>query len=438
MKTVRFAVTGDSFMTRRLPGAAAYPDFPAMRSLIESCDFRFNNLEFTAHRLEGAPAAESGGTWAMSEPEILDDLNAYGFNVYNTANNHSLDYGEGGLLATIRHLNERNMPYCGTGEDLDAAAAPVYLTENGVTAAFIGLSASMKSFNPAGPASADMPGRPGLNPLRSTTLYHVDPAHFGALKEIAAATAINAPSDYSRANGYSPAVPEGRFPFGSLNFVLDEKEYKESRPNARDLARTLEGIREAKKKADLVFISIHAHGYDGFSTDEPPRFLETFARAAIDGGADGILGHGPHILRGIEIYKGKPIFYSLGNFIFQTETVRVQPAEAYLSKGMKPEDGVEAYMLRRSNNDTTGYCAIRDIWRSVIACFDMEDRKLKQIRLHPISLGMGTPWEERGWPHLSRDEETLAHLARLSEPYGTAIRIRDGVGYIDEFPESSK
>ncbi len=430
MSTVRFSVTGDSFMTRRLASLPAYPDFEALKAVIGSADFRFNNLEFTAHDREGAPAAESGGTWAMSEPAILDDLNAYGFNVYNTANNHSLDYGEGGLLATIRHLNERNMPYCGTGKDLAAAAAPVYITENGVTTAFIGLSASYKAFNPAGPSSADMAGRPGLNPLGAVTLYHINEAHFAALKEIAAATAINAQSDYSRANGYTPPVPAGRFPFGSLNFVLDEKEYKETRPKPADLARTLEGIREAKKKADYVFVSVHAHGYDGFDNDEVPAFLKIFAHEIIDAGADGLIGHGPHTLRGIEIYKGKPIFYSLGNFIFQTETVSVQPAEAYLSKGMKPEDGVKAYMLQRSHNDTTGYCAIQDIWRSVIANFDMEDGRLTAVRLYPITLGMGTPWNERGWPHLSGDEETLRHLARLSEPFGTKIEIRNGEGFV--------
>ena len=430
MSIARFSATGDSFMTRRLPGEAAYPDFPALRELICSADFRFNNLEFTAHDQEGAPAAESGGTWAMSEPAVLDDLAAFGFNVFNTANNHALDYGEGGLLATIRHLDERGMPHCGTGEDLAAAAAPVYVEKNGVTAAFIGQSASFRSFNPAGPSSPEVRGRPGLNPLGVTALYHVREDHFRSLQEIAAATAINAQTDYDRANGYVPPVPEGRFSFGKLNFVLDEREYQESLPKEADLERTLAGVAEAKKRADYVFVSVHTHFYDGFDNDEVPRFLKTFSHAVIDAGADGMIGHGPHTLRGIEIYRGKPIFYSLGNFIFQTETVRVQPAEAYLNHGMKPEDGVRAYMLHRSHGDTTGYSAIRDIWRSVVADFDMEDGRLEAVRLHPVSLGMGEPWEKRGWPRLSFDGETLKHLARLSEPFGTEIEIRGGTGYV--------
>ena len=63
----------------------------------------------TFHNQEGYPAAVSGGTWAMMEPEALDDVKRFGFNLYNTANNHSGDYGQEGVLATIRHLKERDM-----------------------------------------------------------------------------------------------------------------------------------------------------------------------------------------------------------------------------------------------------------------------------------------------------------------------------------------
>ena len=61
-------------------------------------------------------------------------------------------------------------------------------------------------------------------------------------------------------------------------------------------------------------------------------FLETFSRRCVDAGADAVIGHGPHELRGIEIYHGAPIFYSLGNFLFETETVEKQPYDAYINK----------------------------------------------------------------------------------------------------------
>ncbi len=430
MNTIRISATGDSFMTRRLPDHAAYPDLEAVRSVIKSCDFRFNNLEFTVHNAESAPAAQSGGTWAMSEPAILDDLASYGFTIFSTANNHSLDYGEGGVLATIRYLKKRSLNFCGTGENLTIASAPAYTSVNGVTVAFIALSGSFKPFHPAGMPTKNLPNRPGLNPLGHETVYHVTPAHFTALQEIAQGTAINAQKDYSRSNGYLSPLSTETFAFGDLFFRKDDAEFTETLPSERDVNRTLATIREARQHADLVFISLHDHSYDGFDPVVPSRFFVSFAHQMIEGGADGVIGHGPHQLRGIELYRGKPIFYSLGNFIFQTETVRVQPAEAFVNKGLLPTDGVRTLMLKRSNNETTGYCTNENMWRSVIANMEWKEGSLKSIRLYPIQLGMKQPWENRGWPHLSDDEDTLQHLSDLSRPYGTSIEIRNGIGII--------
>ena len=100
--SIRILASGDSFTTRRIP--KNYPGRAELQALIEAHDVSFNNLEMTYHYAEGAPAAFSGGTWAMADPTILDDMNALGFNLYNTANNHSMDYGPDGLMATVRHL----------------------------------------------------------------------------------------------------------------------------------------------------------------------------------------------------------------------------------------------------------------------------------------------------------------------------------------------
>ena len=100
MAKVSVIATGDSFITRRI-SPEGYPGFSEIADLIGQYDVKFNNLEITIHNQQGYPAAVSGGTWAMAEPEILEDLNRYGFNLYNTANNHSCDYSCGGVLATI-------------------------------------------------------------------------------------------------------------------------------------------------------------------------------------------------------------------------------------------------------------------------------------------------------------------------------------------------
>ena len=425
MSKLTFAATGDSFMTRPVP-EGGYPGLEDIRSIIASCDVRFNNLEFTAHDMEGTPASASGGTWAMSEPEILDELKSFGFNVYNFANNHTLDYGEDGLLATIRHLDERGMANFGAGKDLRAASAPLYLEFNGQTVAFIGVSASMNAFNPAADPTPDMKGRPGLNPLRHSTEIHVTPDKMALLREIADETDLNAERSYSISNGYIAPDKPGRFSFGGISFVEDSSCFKKTISNARDLARTLDGIREAREKADYVVISVHAHGFDGKINTVPSEFVTEFCRACVDGGADIIFGHGPHELRGLEIYKGKPIFYSLGNFIFQTETVKLQPAEAYQNMGLPLTSCVKDLMDLRNNHGTTGYLAIKPIWISVIACVTAEDGKITGIRLHPIWLdGIGNPYDKIGWPHLSGDDSTLRYFEELSRPYGTEF-IYDG------------
>ena len=105
----------------------------------------------------------------------------------------------------------------------------------------------------------------------------------------------------------------------------------------------------------------------------------------------------------------------MGNFIFQTETVSLQPADAYQNKGMPHDTMVGEYMNNRSQNGTKGYCVLENIWRSVMAGFTAEDGKITQIQLYPITLSMGAPRSKMGNPKLS-DESVLQYLAELSAP----------------------
>src|SRR5204863_6212656 len=96
--------------------------------------------------------------------------------------------------------------------------------------------------------------------------------------------------------------------------------------NARDEEELLAVIRAARQQAEIVVVSVHSHEPSNDS-DEPAEFIRQFAHDAIDAGAQLIVGHGPHRLRGVEIYKGTPIFYSLGNLIYQTEGLDVRGAD---------------------------------------------------------------------------------------------------------------
>lgn len=89
------------------------------------------------------------------------------------------------------------------------------------------------------------------------------------------------------------------------------------------LERTLQEIEEARRQADIVIVSVHTHEMKGPDIMKAPMFMETFCRKCVEAGASVVLGHGPHQLRGVECWKGGVIFYSIGNFIFETETIPV-------------------------------------------------------------------------------------------------------------------
>ena len=430
MSKTTFIATGDLFITRHLP-EGGYEGFKELSDCIKEHDVKFSNLEMTFHDHEGAPAATSGGTWAMTEPEMLDDVLEYGFNLFNTANNHSGDYGEGGVVGTIKHLRERKMTFSGTGRNLGEASRPCYLEMKDARVALISVSASFNEGDMAGGQSPDMQGRAGLNPLRHSTRYHVTQEYFDMVTKLAELTKANALLDFAVRNGYMNALPASVMPLGRMAFVLDEKNFTESVPNETDMKRIIDEIHEAKKQADIVLVSFHAHETDGDVNNVPAMFLELFSRRCVDEGADVIIGHGPHELRGIEIYKDKPIFYSIGNFLFETETVALQPYDAYINKKMPIDTKVGAYMSVRSKNDTVGYGMVPEIWKAVMAAWTMEDGKVTQIQLYPIDLQREKKRSQKGVPIMDHDEKTLEYLQSLSDPYGTKIRIENGVGYID-------
>src|SRR4029453_5840753 len=101
-------------------------------------------------------------------------------------------------------------------------------------------------------------------------------------------------------------------------------------PLKEDLDEIAAVVKNAAGLSDYTIVTIHSHE-GGRERTLPADFLLPFARAMIDAGADMFVGHGPHVLRGIEIYKGKPIMYSLGDFIFQNETLLRLPSENYES-----------------------------------------------------------------------------------------------------------
>jgi poly-gamma-glutamate synthesis protein (capsule biosynthesis protein) len=131
---------------------------------------------------------------------------------------------------------------------------------------------------------------------------------------------------------------------------------------------------------------------------------------AIDAGADVIFGNGPHVLRGIEIYKDKPIFYSLGNFIYQYKTADIPPI----------------IWTRDQQQD------IQEEFQTIVPRLTVRDKKISRIELIPCELERSGP--RTGSPRLASDErgdEIIGLLQKLSEPYGTRIKKRNWYATID-------
>lgn len=424
-----FIATGDSFITRRLPSKTD-DDFLQLSQIINQGEFRFTNFEVTAHHFEGFPSAVSGGTWAIAHPAVLKDIKAYGFNTMAWANNHTLDYSYGGLEATKKYINKYGFVHAGVGKNLAEASEPKYIDCPSGRVALLSATSTFHESWIAGEQRPDMEGRPGVNPLRYNTNYIVSDTQMKQLKEIATDIEINAEHNLAVKEGFKSQTSEGAFKFGNYNFKVGETNGVYTSPCKTDLNRMLESISNAKRQADYVVVSIHTHEMEGESKDKPPQFLKEFSKACIDAGAHAIIGHGPHVMRGIEIYKNRPIFYSLGNFIFQNETVSKLPHDFYTSYKMGFSHNVADALDKRSCGGKKGLGANLSVWESVIPFWKMNNGELTELKLYPIELGFDLPRYEKGWPKLTEKSSILKDIRRLSEPFGTKIIIEDNIGII--------
>jgi poly-gamma-glutamate synthesis protein (capsule biosynthesis protein) len=165
----------------------------------------------------------------------------------------------------------------------------------------------------------------------------------------------------------------------------------------------------------------------------PAEFIGAFARAMIDAGAHLVAGHGPHLMRGMELYQGKPIFYSLGNFIGQNELVPKIPADGYERFRAEPDLTPGQVYQKRTLGDQAGFPADRRYWESVVPLLSYDGGVLRSIELTPISLGWKDARHRRGRPRLAEGEEARAILERfaeLSRPFGTTVSINGAAAHV--------
>jgi len=269
---ILFAGVGDVVINREDPDEA----FAQIAPLLQAADLAFGNCEAPCSRL-GEPAPSVSGAACRSDPRAPAAMARAGFDAMGFCSNHCLDYGYAAALETTKALADQGVSPVGFGADLAAARAPVILEVKGVK---VGLLA-YTTVAPAGYGAAE--GKPGCATLRAHTVFEYfhesQPGTAGAVLTIA---------------------------------------------DPRDVAAMQDAIAELRRAADVVVVSIH------WGIHVKPVQLADYetqvGRAAIDAGADLVLGHHQHIPKAVAVYKGKAIFHGVGNFVFDLGLEDLPPA----------------------------------------------------------------------------------------------------------------
>jgi len=434
-------VAGDAMITKRM-STFREPSFLKLVDVIRAADVSVVNAEMLFHNFEMSWQGKDSISYQVSDPANLRELTWMGFDVVTTANNHAYDYSEAGLLATLQNMKEHNIPQAGGGMDLDHARAPYYLDTGAGRVAVMSATTTYSEQSPARQGRHDFPGKPGINAVRHGVTHHIKKDHFNSLLELKDLLGISLKEEAGR--NFQPQVSHPLNNDTDLNFLgtsfhLGDAYDVTTHINQEDMTGIKNWIRGAGKQSDWVVYGVHCHEsgnygeYHGGHRISPPDHLIEFAHQAIDEGCDVFFAHGPHALRGIEIYKGKPIFYSLGNFIFQNEAVQWVPEPAYSGQSLGLDATPGDWGHERSGGGKYGFAGDLVHYRSAVCTADFSGGKLKEIKIYPIDMGFQKVIAQRGRPVLAEGESAQWSLERLKEAskvFGTEIKIEGDVGYI--------
>lgn len=260
---------------------------------------------------------------------------AAGFDVISLASNHTMDWGKDALLDCMQRMRGDGLQTIGAGRDLEEARTPAVLDHEGTRIAFLGYCSVAPSSYYA------VPARAGVAPMRAIT-------HYDALEED------------------QPGTPCEIMTW----------------PVERDLEALLDDIAKARERADVVLVSLHwgVHFAPALIADYQP----VVAHAAIDAGAAAIIGHHPHILKAIEVYRGRPIFYSLGNFVLDTNS-GYRPTDHFWRNKLK------AAYTRYGAPGPYDERGLEEANYSMIAKLEINSGVLQRVSFRPVIIENKTP-----------------------------------------------
>jgi poly-gamma-glutamate capsule biosynthesis protein CapA/YwtB (metallophosphatase superfamily) len=400
--------------------------FQAVAKLVRDGDVTIAEQEgpfLDLAKFKGVPG--NGGL--IGDPAKARDQKAMGIDLVALANNHTTDWGVDGLAEMERLLDQAGVKHAGSGRNLtEARKAGILNTPHG-RIAMVSTASTYRPLANATDRFGDAPARPGISVLRTRRVDLVPAEQFAVLRDVA----INS-TKFSHRPPRSDATEINLngtvYRAGSSPGVLWEM-------NVFDHAELMRSVKLAKENADFVIFTIHAHeSPTGRDDDNPdtPQFLVDLFHDAVDAGADFIYGHGPHSLRGIEIYKGRPIFYGVGAFFLSGDLKEMQDnaSEAYETPGRPRPQPPSATREVTANPGGVN----PPVWYDgIVATTEYDGPTLKTIRIYPLDLGNTFDKTRRGIPHLAdaqSAERILKKLQNASARFGTKIDIEGSVGVI--------
>lgn len=289
------SLVGDVMISRPFAesGRGTAPGFQAALAAMREADLVIANLEMPLSR-RGSPVPKYSNL--RSDPAVIQDVKAAGVHAVTLANNHMCDYGAEGLLDTLAACREAGIACCGAGPDLDAALAPATLRAAGVPVALLSVACTVPL------EAAARAGKPGIAPIDIRCSYEPE-----------VSLTVEQP-------GTMPWVHSWASP-------ADQK--------------TVRGkIAELRAQGYAVIVGIHWGVPEHWMSPVQGRLAEyqrPLGHALVEAGADVILGHHSHSLHPIEVYQGKPIFYSVGNFLFEDPRGFMGPESVIVQATLGPK-----------------------------------------------------------------------------------------------------
>jgi poly-gamma-glutamate capsule biosynthesis protein CapA/YwtB (metallophosphatase superfamily) len=332
--------TGDIVMTRSLADVPADTGFDALRELLAASPCVLSSVELPFSDL-GHPSDRILNFRAR--PELVHELSALNLRVATLANNHSSDYGWEALHDTLGRLRSAGITAIGAGANLAAAQEPAIMEIGGRVVGILAWSCLLPLNAAAGPA------KPGIAPIHVDTEWVVN-GEF-QLEE--------------------PGVPP----------VIH------TRVRPADLERVFDGVVALRDSVDILLVTLH-WGF-GFGS-ERAEYQQVLGHALVDAGADLVLGHHVHAPQGVEIYRGKVIVYSPGNFVAQQPRDMITPEIQAIYDKFSRDAFVSVVELDGQGEPRVSLVPIRTGAHGLPVLADPGDRRRIADRLARESAELGT------------------------------------------------